>query len=89
MERLAELVVERTGVPLTRAILLKIEADLRSVYDYEAVALAVTLEVDVRFLLGLQDLDGQPIPFRFGNMNLDRDARTKIVPGLEEPTDAS
>jgi len=69
MESLAKLVLDRTGIPLTRAILLKVEANLRSVYDYEVVALSIALDVDVRYLLGLQDLDGRPLPFRYDFIN--------------------
>jgi hypothetical protein len=41
------------GVPLDRVTIAKIETGLRCVYDYEVVAFAKALDVDVGWLLGL------------------------------------
>lgn len=42
----------RLGVEIDRAAIAKIENDLRYVLDYEIVALARALDVDVAWLLG-------------------------------------
>jgi HTH-type transcriptional regulator, cell division transcriptional repressor len=49
------------GVALDRVTVAKIETGIRCVYDYEVIALAKALNVDVVWLLGLTD---QP---RIGN----------------------
>jgi hypothetical protein len=43
------------GVALDRVTVAKIESGLRCVYDYEVVAFADALQVDVYWLLGLSD----------------------------------
>jgi hypothetical protein len=43
---------------IDRPAITKIELGLRHVYDFELVALAVALKVDVRWLLGLQETGG-------------------------------
>lgn len=43
------------GVPLDRVTIAKIETGLRCVYDFEVVAFAKALEVDVAWLLGLDE----------------------------------
>jgi len=43
---------------LDRVAITKIENGQRCVFDYELPALAETLKVDVRWLLGIQDLGG-------------------------------
>jgi len=43
------------GLQITRIMVAKIEANLRSVYDFEVVALAIALDVDTRYLLGIID----------------------------------
>lgn len=49
---------EGSGYHITRDTLIRIENLQRCAYDYEVVALAQALLVDVRFLLGLQDDPG-------------------------------
>jgi transcriptional regulator with XRE-family HTH domain len=44
----------RQSVSLDRAAIAKIELGIRRVLDYEAVALAKALKVDVRWLLGVE-----------------------------------
>lgn len=41
-------------ISLDRAAIAKIELGLRGVYDFEVIALAATLKVDVRWLLGIE-----------------------------------
>ncbi|GGO38019.1 helix-turn-helix domain-containing protein [Deinococcus humi] len=48
-----------SGYSITKHMLIKIENNQRSVYDYEVRAFAEALGVDVRFLLGITD---QPVP---------------------------
>ena len=43
------------GIQITRIMLAKIEGKQRSVYDFEVLALALALGVDVRYLLGVID----------------------------------
>ncbi len=45
---------------ITKHMLIKIENNQRSVYDYEVKVFAEALGVDVRFLLGLSD-DPSPV----------------------------
>jgi transcriptional regulator with XRE-family HTH domain len=58
MEETGRRATELTGYRITRDMLVKIENDRRSVYDYEVRALALALDVDARFLLGLVDDPG-------------------------------
>lgn len=46
-------------VSIDRPGIAKIELGMRSVYDFELVALAQALKVDVRWLLGMQDFGGR------------------------------
>jgi hypothetical protein len=43
------------GVGLDRVAITKIENSTRCVFDYEVLALAAVLKVDVRWLLGLDE----------------------------------
>lgn len=47
-----------SGYAMTRDMLVRIEQQQRSVYDFEVVALSMALGVDVRFLLGMTDEPG-------------------------------
>jgi len=51
---------------LDRVAITKIESGQRCVFDYELPALAETLKVDVRWLLGIQDIGGPPKKKRKG-----------------------
>jgi hypothetical protein len=46
------------GITLDRVAITKIEAGNRCVFDFELPSLAEALNVDVRWLLGLQDTGG-------------------------------
>lgn len=63
MEATAQRATALSKYHITRDMLGKIESNQRSVYDYEVCALALALEVDVRFLLGLieEPNEGQPL----------------------------
>lgn len=50
-ESLSEM-LDNSGTAISRSMIAKIETGGRCVYDYEAVALARALNVDVRWLLG-------------------------------------
>ncbi|MFD2609188.1 helix-turn-helix domain-containing protein [Deinococcus taklimakanensis] len=52
LQATSELVTAKTGYTITKTMLIRIEGNQRSVYDYEVLALAEALNVDVRFLLG-------------------------------------
>lgn len=58
LEATARRTLALTGYRITKDMLVKIENDRRSVYDYEVRALALALSVDARFLLGLTDDPG-------------------------------
>lgn len=45
----------KLGVPIDRAGIAKIETGIRGVLDFELVALAKALSVNVTWLLGIQD----------------------------------
>lgn len=66
LEATARRTLALTGYRITKDMLVKIENDRRSVYDYEVRALALALGVDARFLLGLTDDPGpltlSPLP---------------------------
>jgi len=47
------------GTVLDRVAIAKIESGLRSAFDYEVRSLALILDVDVRWLLGMQTTDGK------------------------------
>lgn len=55
MEATSARVLELSGYSITKTMLIRIENHQRSVYDFEVLALAEALDVDVRFLLGLID----------------------------------
>lgn len=44
------------GLVLDRVAITKIEGGTRCVFDFEVVALAAVLKVDVRWLLGIEEL---------------------------------
>lgn len=54
-EELAELLPSKSG--LTRQAIAKIELGERAAKDFEVVALAEALQIDVRWLLGLTDTE--------------------------------
>lgn len=53
MQQLSERIEARSGFEVHQTTLTRIEQGVRSVYDFEVIALALALEVDARVLLGL------------------------------------
>lgn len=53
-----------SGYHISRDMIVRIEKNHRSAYDYEVYALALALDVDVRYLMGLSHDPGkgQPLP---------------------------
>lgn len=58
MEETSQRVARISDLEITRNMIVKIETNRRSVYDYEVRILAEALGVDVRFLLGISDDPG-------------------------------
>lgn len=55
LQAVSDLIAATTDYTITKTMLIRIEGNQRSVYDYEVRALADVLKVDVRFLLGVTD----------------------------------
>lgn len=53
MAQLSERIEARSGFEIHQTTLTRIEQGVRSVYDFEVIALSLALEVDVRVMLGL------------------------------------
>lgn len=61
LQELHDRVAEGADIELSQPTLTRIEQQERSVYDFEIVALAQALDIDVRWLLGLSE---ERLPFR-------------------------
>jgi HTH-type transcriptional regulator, cell division transcriptional repressor len=53
MERLSEMLEEHEGLEISISTIGRIESGTRSVYDYEVIALARVLDVDLKWLLNI------------------------------------
>lgn len=58
MEETAKRASVLSGYHISRDMVIRIEKKRRSVYDYEVYALALALDVDVRYLMGLTEHPG-------------------------------
>ena len=61
-EGLCEKLQSKTGIELHASTVAKIETDVRSVYDFEVIALAQVLNVTNDWLLGVSNEGGPVIP---------------------------
>lgn len=55
LQELHERIRAESGFDISQPTLTRIEKQVRSVYDFEVVALARALQVDARWLLGMTD----------------------------------
>lgn len=58
MEETAQRATALSGFHISRDMIVRIENNHRSAYDYEVYALALALDVDVRYLMGLSEHPG-------------------------------